>query len=107
MKESDYSMTDNEILAGPKSKVGLALCLVFYLLSSSFIINEYFILGAEVQSTGLIVHIFLISMIVGVALSFGLLIPHTRNRRTKMDNILRIVLVISVIGLLLYFQLRI
>jgi hypothetical protein len=107
MLEGVYAMTDNEVLAGPKSKVGLALSLVFYLLSSSFVINEYFILGAEVQTTGLMVHIFLISMIVGVALSFGLMIPLTENRRTKFDSILRFALVISVIGLLVYILLRI
>ncbi|MBY8998121.1 MAG: hypothetical protein KGD60_10335 [Candidatus Thorarchaeota archaeon] len=99
-------MTDIEVLTGPKSKIGLALCLVFYSLSGSFVINEYFILGAEMQNTGLMVHIFLISVILGITLSFGLLIPLTRKQRSKMDSILRIVLVISVIGLLLYLLMR-
>lgn len=100
-------MTDNEVLAGPESKVGLALCIVFYILSGWFVGYEYFIIRAEVESTSLVVFFFLVSWFAGVGLSVRLLTPLSKKHRILLGNILGIVLLISVLGFFSYISLRV
>jgi len=98
-------VTDNEV---PSSitKAGLAICIMYFLLSGWFVYNEYFIVGAEVVRTGPTVLVILVSCLVGVVLSIGLMTPLSLKLRMKLRMALGISGVISAVGLLLYLALR-
>ncbi|MHA2603121.1 MAG: hypothetical protein AM324_013450 [Candidatus Thorarchaeota archaeon SMTZ1-83] len=100
-------MMQNEGLAHPTSKLGLAVCLLFSFLSGWFVCNEYFIVGAEVAKTTPIVFAFLISLIVGLVLSIGLMTPLSTTHRSKLRIALGIVLILSINALFLYIALRV
>lgn len=100
-------MTQDENLTGPASKSGLSICIVFFLLSGWFVCNEYFIIGAEVAKTTLIVFAFLISSIAGLALTIGLMTPLSTIQRSNIRVALGIVLAFNLIALLLYILLRV
>ncbi|MFW9888396.1 MAG: hypothetical protein ACFFER_09450 [Candidatus Thorarchaeota archaeon] len=100
-------VTQNEGLAYPTSKLGLAVSLLFFMLSGWFVCNEYFIVGAEVAKTTLIVFAFLMSLIVGLVLLIGLMTPLSTTHRSKLRMALGIVVILSIMELSLYIALRV